>query len=102
VSARVHTYPLSLHDALPILVALMVVVPAFGFFQYEKASVARAWHEPVWRPTLIGICSLFVALGIAVGWHGLRLAFYLARLWTGRSEEHTSELQSREKLVCRL
>ena len=66
-----------------VLVALMVVVPAFGFFQYEKASVARAWHEPVWRPTLIGICSLFVALGIAVGWHGLRLAFYLARLWTG-------------------
>src|SRR5690606_42033404 len=25
-----------------------------------------------------------------------------ARSWMGRSEEHTSELQSREKLVCRL
>src|SRR5690606_40669470 len=28
--------------------------------------------------------------------HGLRLR------WRGRSEEHTSELQSRENLVCRL
>src|SRR3712207_7247272 len=29
-------------------------------------------------------------------------ALFLAVLWTVRSEEHTSELQSRQYLVCRL
>jgi hypothetical protein len=24
-----------------------------------------------------------VSLGLAVGWHGLRLAIYVARVWTG-------------------
>src|SRR5690606_40451741 len=32
-------------------------------------------------------------------WRGARRAFYFD-LVTARSEEHTSELQSREKLVC--
>lgn len=66
-----------------LTVALLVVVPAFGFFRYEKAAAGGAWHEPVWRPTLLGVVSLFVALGVTVGWHGLRLAFFIARLWTG-------------------
>src|SRR5690606_40293907 len=39
-----------------------------------------------------------VNLGIYPGWGG---SVRLPRL-VGRSEEHTSELQSREKLVCRL
>src|SRR5690606_40757126 len=36
------------------------------------------------------------------GVHGLRLMAELNEHETARSEEHTSELQSREKLVCRL
>src|SRR5207302_6091552 len=30
------------------------------------------------------------------------MAYWMAACFFGRSEEHTSELQSREKLVCRL
>src|SRR3712207_6914192 len=33
---------------------------------------------------------------------GLALAPYQNRRWDSRSEEHTSELQSRQYLVCRL
>src|SRR5690606_41968203 len=36
------------------------------------------------------------------GESGPRLLITAARLGPSRSEEHTSELQSREKLVCRL
>lgn len=62
---------------------LLVVVPAFAVFQFERSSVGAAWHEPVWRPTTIGHLGLGVALVAALGWHGLRLAFYIARIWTG-------------------
>src|SRR5690606_39792128 len=35
-------------------------------------------------------------------WAGADLAVVIDAVRTGRSEEHTSELQSRENLVCRL
>src|SRR3712207_7016089 len=42
--------------------------------------------------------------GVASGECGVALAnsYYYARLLRSRSEEHTSELQSRQYLVCRL
>lgn len=66
-----------------LLVTFLLVVPAFAFFQFERASVGAAWHEPPWRPTTIGLLGLTVAMLMALGWHGLRLAFYIARVWTG-------------------
>lgn len=62
---------------------LLVLVPAFAVFQFERSSVGAAWHEPAWRPTTIGRLGLAIALVAALGWHGLRLAFYIARIWTG-------------------
>src|SRR5436309_14982884 len=61
------------------------------------------------RSTLFPYTTLFRSLS----WHGIGLWFahfwpLLLILWGGiklveyRSEEHTSELQSRENLVCRL
>src|SRR5690606_41436052 len=35
-------------------------------------------------------------------WNPAKYAFSLSKQGVGRSEEHTSELQSRENLVCRL
>src|SRR5437870_11471141 len=79
-------YTLSLHDALPILVVIMIC-PFFGvnftalLIRFQKICCNRAGSAR--------IC-----------------AFCAARLRDRdrclRSEEHTSELQSRGHLVCRL
>src|SRR5690606_40135397 len=52
-------------------------------------------------------CSARAANAPVQGWRAIRVLFWgLAAGWfkrdQDRSEEHTSELQSREKLVCRL
>lgn len=66
-----------------LLVTLVLVLPAFAVFRYERQSAGGRWHEPAWRPSLIGWTGLLVSLAVAVGWHGLRLAIYVARVWTG-------------------
>src|SRR5436309_10418507 len=61
------------------------------------------------RSTLFPYTTLFRSMGAGLG-GGIRLkrvnsVTMLAMRWTSspsRSEEHTSELQSRENLVCRL
>src|SRR3712207_9387904 len=86
-TAATEIYTLSLHDALPILLR----------------AFARP-HGPVVSPDgRIAPCN-------RVGRHPKRLSgavHHLGRLRpqhlaTRRSEEHTSELQSRQYLVCRL
>src|SRR2546429_1793052 len=57
------------------------------------------------RSTLFAYTTLFRSLGNAdrpAGYHWLNLLFHLANVALVRSEEHTSELQSRLHLVCRL
>jgi hypothetical protein len=66
-----------------LIVMLALVLPAFAVFRYERQSAGGRWHEPAWRPSLIGWAGLLVSLAVAVGWHGLRLAIYIARVWTG-------------------
>src|SRR5690606_41801782 len=80
-------YTLSLHDALPILDA-------------AQLHVCHVRSPPTLGPAARSRC--------VCGSHTLfrdvrrgRLRGALRRL-RGRSEEHTSELQSRENLVCRL
>src|SRR6266511_5586324 len=51
------------------------------------------------RCTLFPYTTLFRSSGPRLPW---RRRFRRIHLRTGRSEEHTSELQSRENLVCRL
>src|SRR3712207_9527437 len=84
-TATTEIYTLSLHDALPILVR--VVAPARGD---DRVGPDRAG--------LLGR-----DLGVGVG-HGEdnRLVRHRADHLGRRSEEHTSELQSRQYLVCRL
>src|SRR5690606_39345065 len=62
-------------------------------FVYDVRLRAHEDHPRIWQITSSGIKSQFPR----------RLLDWLDRLnrWL-RSEEHTSELQSREKLVCRL
>jgi hypothetical protein len=64
-------------------ITLIVLLPAFAVFRYERQSAAGRWHESAWRPSLIGWLGLIASVGLAIGWHGFRLAFYIARVWTG-------------------
>src|SRR5690606_40042960 len=86
-------YPLSLHDALPILCLTVVGIP-FGIqcFKLAMLGLMPFGRRIVERPAATGcLATLMNIIWLLVG--GLELA---------RSEEHTSELQSRENLVCRL
>src|SRR5690349_23604331 len=70
------------------LIAACVFVPIFGIAFYMLKSARRAF----------GIASVFAlgsTFGFVIGWA-------LAAALGFRSEEHTSELQSRRDLVCRL
>src|SRR5690606_42025356 len=84
-TATTELYTLSLHDALPIY---------FG-----GADVLRTLTQT----TLSGVNNVTAVTGRS--WSSL-LADWSVALWADgapeRSEEHTSELQSRENLVCRL
>src|SRR5690606_40916392 len=85
-----HIHTLSLPDALPISVASWVLPALIGL-----GGVALAWSQidATERDKWVGGGSGSL----------LRSRTALLRLAGGvRSEEHTSELQSRENLVCRL
>src|SRR5690606_41282974 len=98
-STSTAVYTLSLHDALPILgvldgmtaEALRVLAAAF------RPLGPRLLPEEQWEQGLIfaGLVGMLDPPRPEVA-----AAVQAARL--GRSEEHTSELQSRENLVCRL
>src|SRR5256884_6948824 len=80
----------------------MVVATRFFFFQAEDGirDVAVTGVQTCALPILVGPEELGLTLD-AVGGGSVDLC-RLLRLHAVRSEEHTSELQSRLHLVCRL
>src|SRR5207249_12263148 len=82
--APTETYTLSLHDALPIFAEERA--RALATIEPKEVSVAR----------LAGLLQAPLARIMYV------LRAPLQRIAYARSEEHTSELQSRFDLVCRL
>src|SRR5690606_39442916 len=80
-------YTLSLHDALPILWRLSGGGGGAGIGDHRAIHPSR--RRPDHRQHARRACP------------GTQSGAVLAR-FHGRSEEHTSELQSRENLVCRL
>src|SRR3712207_7992713 len=90
-TATTEIYTLSLHDALPI----------FGVTLPHEHTQIALWHiQNRWdywelardAPLIRDELGLFVAAG----------GRSIVDLTLPRSEEHTSELQSRQYLVCRL
>ena len=69
-------------SVIAVIGLFVLVIPAFAWFRYEKASAGDAWHEPSWRPSAIGMSCLLMAMSIGLGWHALRLAILIARQWT--------------------
>src|SRR5690606_39442555 len=92
-AATADLYSLSLHDALPILpqIAAQGVAKATNFWQDLREGFNYARQNRV----LIEIMSVAAVLNLVWAPTFILLPKF-------RSEEHTSELQSRENLVCRL
>src|SRR5690606_42037515 len=93
-------HSLSLHDALPISF-MTSHYPSrhliHGHISDEQQNVARSM--PNWLDAEVTtLPDLLKSAGYATGHFG---KWHLGS-GPGRSEEHTSELQSRENLVCRL
>src|SRR3712207_9490858 len=84
-TATTEIYTLSLHDALPISVTSSV--------SGKRATAAPIAHV---HPGVSG------NHGFHRGGYGIRTRVYGFAGRCLRSEEHTSELQSRQYLVCRL
>src|SRR5207249_12274317 len=92
-------YTLSLHDALPIL-APKSEATALSRSSSELGRVAAA--TPSATPMVVDSTSA-VAVSNSVARKRVRTSPSTARfIHNERSEEHTSELQSRFDLVCRL
>src|SRR5690606_39996372 len=94
--------PLSLHDALPIYQHGVVGTQCQGGTQLLLGS-GRAYGD---RDDFSGDTLFLQAYGLfhgdfAEGVHGHLDVGEIDTAVVRRSEEHTSELQSREKLVCR-
>src|SRR5690606_41585342 len=82
-------YTLSLHDALPIS---KIGTVRFTSYAMTFSAIAVIIHAYFYNGMAIWDFEREVYL----------LAIIMAVVATVRSEEHTSELQSRENLVCRL
>src|SRR5690606_40208803 len=85
-------YPLSLHDALPILSVIDLYI----------IGTAKRRSGDVCRPMSIVLHRHYVFLLAPRRAYGDLLLIGRRAPYFDRSEEHTSELQSRENLVCRL
>src|SRR3712207_7104343 len=87
-TATTEIYTLSLHDALPIYPACeQLAGPLLLIFHGPHGYVSGSWYAGETIPT----------------WNNVTLHVRgTAELLDDRSEEHTSELQSRQYLVCRL
>src|SRR3712207_8179872 len=77
-TATTEIYTLSLHDALPICVSLLL-----------GGGLGRS-HRETWTGCIVSLTT------------PTNSSLRAPKLVSSRSEEHTSELQSRQYLVCRL
>src|SRR5699024_11454883 len=91
--SRPPSHPLSLHDALPISLS-MGFLPRDPLFRDDTKGATPPLESPA-GPLLV-LLSFRYSRGCVI-----RTMFRQAPKET-RSEEHTSELQSRFDLVCRL
>src|SRR3712207_6855457 len=88
-TATTEIYTLSLHDALPISLSTV-----------SSWLPGRKWAVHVCLSWALG--ARFCCMGLCACFGARTVQFRYLALRPLRSEEHTSELQSRQYLVCRL
>src|SRR5690606_41482572 len=95
-------YTLSLHDALPILALGTILLPSLAKTHASKDPQAYS-RLLDWGLRLCLLLVLPCALALALLAEPLTVSLFQYGKFSAtdaRSEEHTSELQSRENLVC--
>src|SRR5699024_12791549 len=97
--ATVAVYPLALHDALPISRGVSCARQAAWHLWLQRAQKA-APRPPQRRITMNNTDSFLHRLHLRA--RERQIVRLLRNQVAARSEEHTSELQSRFDLVCRL
>src|SRR5438270_4095074 len=97
-TATTEIYTLSLHDALPILAIFGIAQVLFTYALQKRNGRILLWCGYV---SIIVASSLNFFVLIKIPYLGSLLLVVPGTLY-GRSEEHTSELQSQSNLVCRL
>src|SRR3712207_6290327 len=88
-TATTEIYTLSLHDALPILSSMST----------SGSVLDELCCRTFWMSASPGTASRSIDTPLALPQSSSRFPITVL---SGRSEEHTSELQSRQYLVCRL
>src|SRR5690606_41739408 len=94
--ATTQTYTLSLHDALPISILMASTTRQLG------GSGIRIFNQDYESPLLRDLYRRDGPGKVTVKSNPFDIGYILVLDEKNRSEEHTSELQSRENLVCRL
>src|SRR5204863_7223935 len=95
------TYTLSLHDALPIYCGTCPRVTIRAMRNGTEVAVAGGLCEQPFVPFRIPPEDVEMVEVGSADTHSRRRIFHILGQ-KQRSEEHTSELQSRRDLVCRL
>src|SRR5690606_41946655 len=95
ITAPAGIYTLSLHDALPISPGRVAMAGPISVNRVCRTLLSRMTLTTWRRLATVSVLALVMRCS-AYGRRRLALASVV------RSEEHTSELQSRENLVCRL
>src|SRR5699024_11240725 len=91
------TSTLSLHDALPLSRVSYLLAPAVSFIQYVSLPIIVA---AIFYYLTVPLVNRIEERGLNRTWGSAIVLLLIAVVI--RSEEHTSELQSRFDLVCRL
>src|SRR5690606_39763564 len=100
--SQTENYTLSLHDALPICLEKQIEINAMHYSEQlvqQLNSRLDAYFEDLERSSLPVIVHPLVQQLMEISIEKEEYQYF--HLSERRSEEHTSELQSRENLVCR-
>src|SRR5207253_5687187 len=92
-------YSLSLHDALPILTLMLEHLYNLG---YEPVTEVEEPGQLSHRGGIIDLFPVTLPRPVRIEFFGDEIESLRTFDQASRSEEHTSELQSRGHLVCRL
>src|SRR5690606_41323815 len=95
-------YTLSLHDALPIYIICIFLTSFFSVhFSLAQSAFSSSSSDIQLQMERLSVLGSVLYFAAHPDDENTKLISYLASERKVRSEEHTSELQSRENLVCR-